>query len=85
MTKDKLEAKSRHSIHQCITSTLSTYFADMDGHDPSQLYALVLSEVEKPMLEVVLQHTQHNITKSAKILGMSRATLHKRLVKYGLG
>lgn len=78
------EEDSAHSIHRCIKKMLSTYFKDMNGHDPENLYALVLAEVEKPMLEIVLQQTQNNITKSAKILGINRATLRKKLIKYGL-
>ena len=76
--------KSAESIYHCVESALDTYFEDMGGHDPSNLYELVLSQTEKPMLEVVLRQTQGNITKSAEILGINRATLRKKLMKYGL-
>ena len=72
------------SIHQCVESALNLYFEDMDGHDPSDLYELVLTQIEKPMLEVVLKQTQDNITRSAEILGINRATLRKKLKKYAL-
>ncbi|MEE8233990.1 MAG: helix-turn-helix domain-containing protein, partial [Gammaproteobacteria bacterium] len=45
---------------------------------------LVLTQIEKPMLEVVLKQTQDNITRSAEILGINRATLRKKLKKYAL-
>ena len=76
--------KSVESIYHCVESAMDIYFEDMDGHDPSNLYELVLSQTEKPMLEVVLRQTQGNITKSAEILGINRATLRKKLMKYGL-
>ena len=72
------------SIYHCVESALNLYFEDMDGHDPSDLYELVLSQVEKPVLEVVLKQTQGNITRSAEILGINRATLRKKLKKYAL-
>ncbi len=72
------------SIHQCVESALNLYFEDMDGHDPSDLYELILSQTEKPMLEIVLEQTQGNITRSAEILGINRATLRKKLKKYSL-
>ena len=80
----KRKIKTEHSIYHCVESALEIYFEDMDGHDPANVYELVLSQAEKPMLEVVLRQTQGNITKSAEILGINRATLRKKLMKYGL-
>ena len=48
------------------------------------LYGLVLSEVEYPLLEIVLQQTRGNQTKAAKLLGISRGTLRKKLKQYDL-
>ena len=76
--------KSAESISHCVERALDNYFEDMDGHDPANIYELVLSQTEKPMLEVVLKQTQRNITKSAEILGINRATLRKKLKKYDL-
>ena len=75
---------SSESIYYCVKSALNLYFQDLDGHDPSDLYELVLTQVEKPVLEVVLKQTQGNITRSAGILGINRATLRKKLKKYAL-
>lgn len=72
------------SIANCVEGALILYFKDMDGHDPQDLYELVLAQVEKPMLEVVLGQTQGNITRSAEMLGINRATLRKKLKKYKL-
>jgi Fis family transcriptional regulator len=76
--------KSAESIYHCIENALDIYFEDMDGHDPGNLYELVLSQTEIPMLEVVLKHARGNITKSAEMLGINRATLRKKLKKYDL-
>lgn len=76
--------KSAESIYLCVENALEIYFEDMDGHDPDNLYELVLSQTEKPMLEVVLKHARGNITKAAEMLGINRATLRKKLKKYDL-
>jgi len=76
--------KSAESIYHCVENALDIYFEDMDGHEPSDLYELVLSQAEKPMLEVVLKHARGNITKAAEMLGINRATLRKKLKKYDL-
>jgi len=82
--KKKRKERRSQSIHHCVESALNNYFEDLDGHDPNDLYELVLSQTEKPLLEVVLKQTQGNITKSAEMLGINRATLRKKLKKYGL-
>jgi Fis family transcriptional regulator len=40
--------------------------------------------VEKPLLEVVLRHTQGNQTLAAQVLGINRNTLRKKIQQYGL-
>lgn len=83
-TESKTAEKKDDTISECVTNALQVYFADLDGHDPHDLYDLILSQMEKPLFVAVLQHTQNNITRAAAMLGMNRATLGKRLKKYDL-
>lgn len=71
-------------LSESVRQALDDYFADLDGHDACDLYDLVISQVEKPLFEAVIQHTRGNITKAADMLGMNRGTLRSRLKKYGL-
>jgi Fis family transcriptional regulator len=43
---------------------------------------MVLSEVEKPLLEVVMHHANSNQCQAAEILGINRNTLRKKLKLY---
>ena len=63
---------------------MEKYFRDLDGHDISDLYELFISEVEKPMFEIVMRNARGNITKAASMLGLNRGTLRNRLKKYNL-
>ena len=67
-----------------VREALDRYFADLDGHAPGNLYDLLLSEVEKPLLTAVLSHTGGNQTRASEILGINRGTLRKKLQQYGL-
>lgn len=71
-------------LSESVRRALDSYFADLDGHDASDLYELVMAQVEKPLFESVMQHTRGNITRAAELLGMNRGTLRSRLKKYGL-
>lgn len=74
------EGNSVLSSH--VREALRTYFARLDGHGASNLYELVLSEVEQPLIETVLEHCEHNQTKAAQCLGLSRSTLRKKMQIY---
>jgi len=68
-----------------VRQTMDKYFQDMDGHEPANLYDLVLSEIEAPLFESVLRYTQGNVSRAAEMLGMNRGTLRSRMRKYDLG
>jgi Fis family transcriptional regulator, factor for inversion stimulation protein len=74
-------------FNQYIKSTLAKYFANfeiLDSKHIANLYNLVISEVEKPLLEIVLEYTNSNQSKAAKLLGVSRNTLRKLISKYSI-
>ncbi|NOQ36992.1 MAG: Fis family transcriptional regulator [Methylococcaceae bacterium] len=67
-----------------VTQAVELYFAQLKGHDAANLYNLVISEVEKPLLATVLKHSGYNQSKAAKVLGLSRSTLRKKMDSYKL-
>ncbi len=70
---------------QHVTDAVQAYLVEMDGYDLEGLYDLVMQEVEKPLLQAVLSHAGYNQTKAAKVLGLSRSTLRKKIDFYRLG
>ena len=75
---------NKHPISECVQTQLQRYFADLNGNPPDDVYRMVLSVVEKPMLEVVMQHAKQNQSLAAQYLGINRNTLHKKLTEYQL-
>jgi len=76
--------RRKQPLCACIRSSLELYFKDLDGHHANNVYQMVLSEVEKPLLEVVMNQTRGNQTKAAELLGINRSTLRKKLELYQL-
>jgi Fis family transcriptional regulator len=74
-----------NNIAACVRKELNDYFKHLDGERPSAIYDMVVTCVEKPLLEVVLKHAQGNQTKAAELLGLNRNTLRKKLKAHGLG
>lgn len=65
-----------------IKQKVEQYFTQLNGHDPVGLHAMVISEVERPLLEAALEYSGYNQTKAAKALGLSRSTLRKKMEQY---
>lgn len=84
MTEEQPQ-KSIAPLHECVRMCVEQYFADLDGQAPVALYERVMQEVEKPLLEVVMRENNGNKLKAAKVLGINRNTLRKKLNRYSIG
>jgi Fis family transcriptional regulator len=76
--------RRKQPIRRSVTSAIELYLGDMNGHEVNDLYHVVLSEVEPAILDVVMNHVEGNQSQAAEMLGISRATLRKKLENYGL-
>ena len=75
---------SKKNIEECVRDNLEAYFRDLRGTEPGALYDMVVRAVEKPLLDVVMQHAGHNQSRAAEWRGMNRNTLRKKLVEHKL-
>ena len=73
---------SSETLSEHVRHCVEKYFTQLNGHESADLYNLVLAEVEKPLLETALKYAEFNQSKAAKLLGMSRSTLRKKLEQY---
>lgn len=78
------EGRQTRPLRDLTEQALQKYFKNLNGHRPDDLYALVLRQVEQPLLKTVLDYTGGNQTKAADILGINRGTLRKKLRDYDL-
>jgi Fis family transcriptional regulator len=83
-TQSRDRSRTTRPLGTHVKRCMENYFSELNGQAPSELYELVLGEIEQPMLEVVMNQTRGNISKAADYLGLNRATLRRKLEKYGL-
>jgi Fis family transcriptional regulator len=69
-------------ISETVRKSLERYFKDLDGERPRSIYDMVLKNVEKPMLETVLDKAEGNQTIAAAMLGINRNTLRKKIQQH---
>ena len=67
-----------------IDTLLDQYFNDLEGDEPTAIYEMVINTVEKPLLLYIMNKTEGNQSKAAKMLGLNRNTLRKKLKQYNL-
>jgi Fis family transcriptional regulator len=78
------EAATVASLREAVDLFVRRYLDEMDGELGSDFYELVLSEVEAPLLQAVMDYTRHNQTRAAQVLGLNRGTLRKKLKQHGV-
>lgn len=79
-----MTSKNENELAACVRKVLAQYFQDLDGETPSNVYDMVMRCVEKPCLEMVLDHAGSNQSRAAEILGINRNTLRKKMQQHGL-
>lgn len=78
------EVTQKQSLSESVTCSLNAYFGQLGTATPNEIYDMVMAEVEVPMLKCILKFTRGNQSKAAKIMGLSRGTLRKKLKIYGM-
>ena len=78
------QATGSSKLQQCVESELGRYFSMLDGEPPKELHRLVMSQVEKTLLEYVLKECGNNQSRAAEYLGISRGTLRSRISEHNI-
>ena len=72
------------SLEGIVDLKLRNCFANMDKMESGDVYAMVLEQVERPMIRFVLEKTRWNQVRAADILGINRNTLRKKIQELGI-
>jgi len=75
-------AQKDNELSACVRKAVNDYFKHLDGEKPGTVYDMVLTCVERPLIETVLYHTEGNQTRASELLGINRNTLRKKMSQY---
>ncbi len=79
------DAAKGESLGAAVEHHIARYFrAHEEGLPPSGLYTRVLREVERPLIALSLAATRGNQLKAARLLGLNRNTLRKKIRELGI-
>jgi len=76
---------NENDIARCVRKAIKEYFKDLDGEEPCcGIYDMVMDCVEKPLLEMVLEHACGNQSRASEMLGINRNTLRKKMLQHDI-
>ena len=71
-------------LQDCINDKLEKYFSDLNGEKANGVFKMVTHQAESTTLKFVLEKVNQNHSEAARILGINRATLKKKVDLYKL-
>jgi two-component system nitrogen regulation response regulator GlnG len=72
------------SFEEMVRAKIHALLVRMEGYPLEDLYEEVISRVERPLIELVLERTGNNQVRAAEMLGMNRNTLRKKIAERGV-
>ena len=79
-----ISSLDRYSIEDVVELKISRFLDQIGSFFPEDVHELIMSKVEKPLLVQVLRRVGGNQVQAAKVLGINRNTLRKKMKLYGL-
>jgi two-component system nitrogen regulation response regulator GlnG len=72
------------SFAALIGRRVAQYLDNANGEEPRGLYQKLVAEIERPLIEQAMRRSEGNQVRAARILGLNRNTLRKKLVDLGI-
>lgn len=77
-----MNPQSDPELHCVIYNMITRFLIENQTKTITSLYEMVLAEIEPPMLQAVMEKERGNQLQAARILGLSRNTMRKKLKHY---
>lgn len=71
-------------LRDAVRTSVAKFLDECGKTPPSDLYDLVLEQVEEPLLHLLMKECDNNQCEVTRRLGLARGTVRKKLKKYGL-
>jgi Fis family transcriptional regulator, factor for inversion stimulation protein len=81
---DTLHTEPGSNLRNAVTAAVRMYLDELDGQLSTDVYQMVLAEIEAPLLAEIMAYTRNNQTRASLMLGLNRGTLRKKLKQYNL-
>ncbi|HLS16638.1 MAG TPA: helix-turn-helix domain-containing protein [Paenalcaligenes sp.] len=73
-----------NSLQESVRDSIERYLSDLGDAEPHDMLSMVVNCVEKPVIQIALEKTQGNQTRAARMLGITRSTLRKKIIAHDI-
>lgn len=80
-TENVIQEKE-HGLQDLVYGLVTRFLSENKSKSINDLYDMILCEVEPPLLQAVMEKRRGNQLQAAKMLGISRGTIRKKLQRY---
>jgi two-component system, NtrC family, nitrogen regulation response regulator GlnG len=70
------------ALAELIAGRIAGWLESPGGEEPRDLYQKLVAEIERPLIELALKRTSGNQVKAARMLGLNRNTLRKKITDH---
>jgi len=74
--------KQEQGLQDLVYNLVTRFLSENKNKSIDDLYDMILAEVEPPLLQAVMEKRRGNQLQAAKMLGISRGTIRKKLQRY---
>ena len=82
-TEKKQDFLEQDELARLVVSRVEDYVRDLDGAEGLPIHDMIVAAVERPLFRWAMNKAGQNQKLAAKILGINRNTLHKKLREQG--
>jgi DNA-binding protein Fis len=68
-------------LGELIARRVSDHFDELGDSEPQDLYGWMIAEIERPLIELTLERAGGNQVRAARMLGLNRNTLRKKITE----
>ena len=80
----KITPSEEQALETLVLARLRAYVSEHQGLVPENMYALIMPQLERPLVQVAMEVAQGRQCAAAAVLGIHRNTLRARLKALGL-
>jgi Fis family transcriptional regulator len=81
-TMQRAKQEQGQGLQDLVYSLVKRFLAEDKTKSINDLYDQILQQVEPPLLQAVMEKRRGNQLQAAKMLGISRGTIRKKLQRY---
>ena len=84
VNKTSMLAAQDTPVKEAVKRAWENYITQLEGEEPFNIYGMFVEQIEQSLLMAVMAHTGNNQTRAARIMGLSRGNIRKKLKLYDL-